>query len=289
MRYSFYCLGILVLSFASLSTIEAQIGINTDYPKTLFHIDAARDNPKDATTALSPLQQSNDIVVDNSGKLGVSTIAPTNKLHVENDEAITNTHTALRLTPGTGFPSILWLSNDSKTVEWKQNPSLGVLGTFEFAMQSFPYYISSWATLIKKTGTLNLETNGAGSTEYRIRIPSVGRYMVTVNIIGTNTSPSSLLTQSLYVMLGKNDNLANGLGFSDYYNQMGNDLADAVEYYQATTNTVNRPQAFTVSLYAGHCTPSDYLVIRIYASIAYDSGGFSTIAANPITVTVYNI
>ena len=291
MKYLLYCIGIVFLYYADIQIARAQIGINTEYPKTVFHIDAARDNPADGVTALSPLQQSNDIVVDNSGNLGVGTITPLTKLHVENDPSITGTSAALRLSPGIGLPSILWLSNDAKTVEWKQNPSLGVLGTFEFVMQSFPYANTNWASLIKRSGVMNLETNGVpGSTDYyRIRIPSAGRYMVTINIMGTNTSPSASLTQSLYVLLGKNDNLPSGLSFYDYYEQMGNNLADAVEYYQATLSMAKRTHPFTVSLYAGYCTPADYLVIRLMSSIAYLDGAFATIAANPITVTVYNI
>lgn len=292
MNYSLYYIVILFLYFSNTYIAEAQIGINTEYPKTIFHIDAAGDNPKNTITALTPLQESNDIVVDNSGKLGVGIIAPITKLQVENDKTITGTSSALRLTPSLGLPSILWLSDDAKTVKWKQNPSLGVMGTFEFAMQTFPYAQATWATLIKKSGTIALETNGIpGSSDYyRLRVPSEGRYIVTINVIGTNTNPGVVSTQSLYVMLGKNDNLPSGLTFNDYYAQMGTNLADAIEYYQSTTNVAKRPHPFTVSLYAGHCTPSDYLVIRLMASIEYQGGGgFSCVAANPITVTVYNI
>lgn len=291
MKYSLYCVAIVSLCLANVYTTMAQIGINTEYPRTIFHIDAAGDNPQNTTTALTVVQESNDIVVDNNGKLGIGTIAPETKLHVENDPSVTGTASALRLTPGIGTASILWLSNDGKTVQWKQNPSLGVMGAFEFTMQSFPYYQANWASLVKKSGVMNLETNGtSGSTDYyRIRIPSAGRYMVTINIMGTNTGPTGLLTHSLYVLLGKNDNLAPGITFANYYNLMGSNLADAIEYYQATVSMAKRSHPFTVSLYAGYCTPSDYLVIRLIPAIAYAGGTFTTIAANPITVTVYNI
>ncbi len=59
----------------------AQIGINTENPKGVFHIDAGKDNPaapNDPDTA----QQLNDIVVTPIGNIGIGTINPSSKLEV---------------------------------------------------------------------------------------------------------------------------------------------------------------------------------------------------------------
>lgn len=54
--------------------IEAQIGINTSNPQSIFHIDGKNDNPQ---TGVPPLpQQINDVVITSDGRLGIGTILP---------------------------------------------------------------------------------------------------------------------------------------------------------------------------------------------------------------------
>lgn len=60
--------------------IHAQVGVNTTNPQGVFHVDGAKDNP--ATGVPSVAQQANDVAVTATGSVGVGTIAPTNKLHV---------------------------------------------------------------------------------------------------------------------------------------------------------------------------------------------------------------
>ncbi|GEN76356.1 hypothetical protein CHA01nite_20960 [Chryseobacterium hagamense] len=58
----------------------SQVGINTNNPQAIFHVDGGKDNP--ATGVPTTAQQSNDFVVTSTGATGIATIAPTNKLHV---------------------------------------------------------------------------------------------------------------------------------------------------------------------------------------------------------------
>ncbi|WP_426481076.1 hypothetical protein [Chryseobacterium sp. R2ACT005] len=54
--------------------VLGQVGINTQNPKAIFHIDGSKDNPSSGT--LSALQQKNDVVVTSAGQIGIGTILP---------------------------------------------------------------------------------------------------------------------------------------------------------------------------------------------------------------------
>ena len=66
-----------------VSSLQAQIGVNTNYPRGVFHIDAGGDNPQDLTTALTATQAANDVYIDSStGNMGIGTVNPNAKLHI---------------------------------------------------------------------------------------------------------------------------------------------------------------------------------------------------------------
>ncbi|SUP53747.1 Uncharacterised protein [Weeksella virosa] len=70
---------LLILLFA-ISSLYAQVGINTDNPQQLFHVDGQKNNP--TTGSPSADQQKDDVVITVDGRLGIGTIAPTEKLDV---------------------------------------------------------------------------------------------------------------------------------------------------------------------------------------------------------------
>lgn len=78
---------LLFLTFGS-TICFAQIGVNTSNPQTAFHIDGAKDNPETGTPTAA--QQVNDVAVTTAGRIGIGTIAPTNKLEVNNGTAGTS-------------------------------------------------------------------------------------------------------------------------------------------------------------------------------------------------------
>lgn len=278
------CSSILPVMF---NQVQAQVGINTEYPRTVFHIDGAGDNPQDLTSSLSDLQQSNDIVISNDGKLGVGTITPGTKLDITDNKSITGQE-ALKLTPALGVPSILYLEGDGQTTTWRPAPNIGILGQFRVTSTSFPSRVATYAGLVSMDGTMTVEGG------YKIRVPANGRYFVTLNIYGTNNSTSSSpgsSIQSLYIYLAKNDTQVQSMEYDSYYSGIGSNLADVIEYYQATPlSTGSRINSFTVSLYAGYCVTSDYLVVRFAPVVGYSTtSSFTPNTLNPITITIYNI
>lgn len=74
---------LLALCLLLISSVFAQVGINTNYPRGILHIDAAGDNPNDLTTPLTAGQAANDIYVEqNTGNVGIGTVSPKAKLHI---------------------------------------------------------------------------------------------------------------------------------------------------------------------------------------------------------------
>lgn len=263
--------------------LKAQVGINTEDIRGVFHLDAAADN----NPIINSLSESNDVVITSDGNMGVGTITPGTKLDITDNKSITGQE-ALKLTPALGVPSILYLEGDGQTTTWRPAPNIGILGQFRVTSTSFPSRVATYAGLVSMDGTMTVEGG------YKIRVPANGRYFVTLNIYGTNNSTSSTpgsSIQSLYVYLAKNDTQVQSMEYDAYYSGIGSNLADVIEYYQATPlSTGARINSFTVSLYAGYCVTSDYLVIRFAPVVGYSTtSSFTPNTLNPITITIYNI
>lgn len=274
---------IICVVVLSVSQCFSQIGIQTEYPKALFHIDGAGDNPKNATSILTTSQLQNDIAVNTVGNIGVGTITPQSKLDITHDPTITGDTYALRLTPGYGAPAILVLQSDGKTVKWEANPSLGKKAQFRFNPIKVPYVNSLYSNFTKLNGDLNLSGTNA------IAITTEGRYLLTVDMMGlatldSRTSPP--LQASIYIYLYK------------YEASTGSTtLVDGIEHYMSITEKVGSYMAFPAALYAGYCKPSDRLYIAVRPSIAFgisgsaeaQNGNVEFTNTNPSIVTVYNI
>jgi hypothetical protein len=72
---------IVFLSILTVGTAAyAQIGVNTQNPQGIFHIDGAKDNPETGTPTLA--QQANDVSVTSMGNVGIGTNTPTNKIEI---------------------------------------------------------------------------------------------------------------------------------------------------------------------------------------------------------------
>ena len=72
-------LGLGAMAFAQ----TGQVGVNTANPQGTFHVDGAKDNA--TTGAPTTAQQANDMVVLSSGRVGIGTTTPAEKLHIYNE------------------------------------------------------------------------------------------------------------------------------------------------------------------------------------------------------------
>jgi|SRR5690606_23096727 len=113
-----------LIPFISLN-LNAQtenVGINTEFPQEVFHIDGKTDNPKTPTLPNSE-QVNNDFMVDEAGNIGLGTIpnadAKVNiSVNTNNDAEIGK---GFRLKDGTeGDGNLLSLSNTQGDIVWKK-------------------------------------------------------------------------------------------------------------------------------------------------------------------------
>lgn len=96
----------------------AQVGINTENPQGIFHVDGAKDNPPVGTPA--PDKQLNDFIVSSTGMVGIGTINSTAKLTVDSG---VNNQSGMKLTnltasspPYNGATSTLAVQSDGTFV-----------------------------------------------------------------------------------------------------------------------------------------------------------------------------
>ncbi|WP_077416230.1 hypothetical protein [Chryseobacterium sp. JV274] len=109
---------LLPMTAVLFSTIVyGQVGINTQKPKGILHIDGGKDNPTDDSTPTIG-QQANDFVVTSNGNVGIATISPTEKLEVNGKAKINN----LPVNGTAGFTA-------TKTVVADANGIIGVLNS----------------------------------------------------------------------------------------------------------------------------------------------------------------
>ncbi|PWN58387.1 hypothetical protein [Chryseobacterium viscerum] len=82
----------IIFTFVLFSSIAfAQVGINTENPQQIFHVDGNKDNP---TTGIpNPAQQINDVVITSNGQIGIGTTSPISKLDVKGNISL-NTNSA---------------------------------------------------------------------------------------------------------------------------------------------------------------------------------------------------
>lgn len=70
MKTKFIFLGMLSIPILALS----QVGVNTNNPQGIFHVDGAKDNPD--TGSSTPFQDANDFIITSDGSVGVGTTSP---------------------------------------------------------------------------------------------------------------------------------------------------------------------------------------------------------------------
>ncbi len=106
---------LITLSVLFCVSVNSQVGIETEYPKGILHVDGNKDNPKNATETLTTVQQANDFVVQQgSGNVGLGTITPTTKLEINNG----TTNGAIKIKDGNQGSGKYLMSDNNGLATW---------------------------------------------------------------------------------------------------------------------------------------------------------------------------
>ena len=227
----------------------AQIGINTDNPQQLFHIDALKNTS-------GTLNISDDIVTDSNGNMGMGTISPTARLHIATDNI------ALRLQDGTqGAKKMLYSKDNNGNLSWTDQPT----------SSATIYYLN--------TGRRNLP-NSTRNLLISIPISEAGNYLVFIRWWGSATTTYSVYKHiSAYLYLTE----ASTSATSDYGTEH-----DGVEHY-VSYPVANNYFSFTTMLFGNISTGGKYLKLWINPSTpASTAGTFNWVIGAVNNGTIHN-
>ncbi|WP_353165460.1 hypothetical protein [Empedobacter brevis] len=107
--------------FASTVSLFSQVGVNTENPQGVFHVDGGKDNP--TTEAPSVVQQANDFVITSTGNVGIGNIAPITKFSINS-----SFRNGFRLSDGTqGEGKLLQSLNIQGDIAWKERKTVKII------------------------------------------------------------------------------------------------------------------------------------------------------------------
>ena len=209
-----------------IAIVSAQIGIKTESPQRIFHLDGKSDTSGNTNI-------SDDVVIHDNGNLGVGTLNPTAKLHIESSSDV-----ALRLQDGTeGDLKMLYSKDANGNLSWTDQPlSSAKIYNLNTGKRTFP--------------------NKARNMLISIPVTETGNYLVFIRWWGSATATYDVMKHiSAYIYLSQ----ANTAAVSD----VGTDK-DGVEHY-VSYPTANAYYSFTTSLF-GYMTAGTYLKLWLSPS-----------------------
>ncbi|WP_449400952.1 hypothetical protein [Chryseobacterium wanjuense] len=104
---------ILLCSIAAFSISYSQVGVNTENPQGIFHVDGGKDNVSTGIPTVD--QQSNDFTVSNTGNVGIGTTTPSKKLDINSPTA-----GAIKIVDGTQAAGRLLISDSEGIATWQE-------------------------------------------------------------------------------------------------------------------------------------------------------------------------
>lgn len=210
--------------------VHGQIGINTEFPLGILHVDGARDN-----LSLSPSAEQvvNDVVVTSAGNIGIGTTAPIVKVDLKNDPS--TTVPSLRIQDISGaLPNKVLESGADGVAFWSPQP-ISVTKTYA-AIPAQKFIYAERAPLVMDNDII---------------IPENGKYLLTLrwwSYYRLSNTPSNKV--SIYVYVLKRGTTT--------------DL-DQIEYYLLASQ--NQVVTFTTSLYLGDCKAGETIDVIIKPQI----------------------
>lgn len=158
---------VLIVTVISV-TVFGQVGINTENPQQMFHTDGQKDNP--ATGTPTETQQLNDVVITENGQIGVGIIAPTEKIDVKGNIALSSD------------------GNEASSIKFYENSENGSNKITVKAPETFTTDRNITLPSNEPKNGYVLVTDASGNTSWGAVIPS----LTTLASIALKTPPSPI-------------------------------------------------------------------------------------------------
>jgi hypothetical protein len=173
---------------------EEAVGINTENPKGVLHIDGAANNP--SSGIISPAQAADDVVIDESGRLGIGVTAPAAKVHIYSDTP----GEALRIVDGTQGDGKVLISDADGKASWGTGPGAwwyAALFDSErtgFKDNAVDGNTTAFANYERSTISSISEGEVYAATG-TISVPFAGKYRITLNVhfMSDRTTEASII------------------------------------------------------------------------------------------------
>lgn len=107
---------VTIFTFLSITTFS-QVGINTENPQAIFHVDGLNDNK--TSTTLSSTQQNNDFVVTTNGNVGIGVVNPEKKLEIISGGTSTSPVIGVKIKDGNEGKGKVLVSDEDGNATWK--------------------------------------------------------------------------------------------------------------------------------------------------------------------------
>lgn len=187
-RSVFVC--ILTLGYTSFS--YGQIGINTENPQALLHIDGASTpattNPSSGT--ITDAQALDDIVITNDGNIGIGTLSPSAKVSI----VTTGSVKGISIIDGTEGANKVLVSDDNGIGKWS-------------------YMAGSWMAILNAAAEIIVEPNKLGNFDFKyyasglLSNPSQGAIDIVNGVITVPISGYYKIT--IFASIVNNSNIQN--------------------------------------------------------------------------------
>ncbi|UKB78325.1 hypothetical protein [Chryseobacterium sp. MEBOG07] len=191
---------IILLSIISHIIAYAQVGINTPNPQATLHVDGGKDNS--TTDAPTVAQQANDFVVTATGRIGIGTTTPSQKLEIQTGGIPASPVPGFKLIDGNQTDNYALVSDANGVGTWKPitveyqtiNP-IGVGSYILPANTTTANYTGVKITLAPGKWVLNfvIPIRVAPNSNY---MP--GSQFPRLRLMDTNTAPVDVTTASPY-------------------------------------------------------------------------------------------
>lgn len=268
---------VILSVFALTITVSllSQVGINTNTPYTnsVFHIDAKGNNT--SATTVTAAQAADDIMINSSGNMGIGTVNPTAKVHIDSS---TGTLKPIRLADGSQGVNKYFFSDADGKGTWQDKPMPNGIVYYSNSAKTYPYNVYT---------ELPVEINSAGYS--RITIPRQGNYVVTLRWWGA----ASGLADGTKIMAAANIRLCRYITASSF------SVLDQTTFYMPVigSSASGTRFSFMVSFFASNLAANSIL----YLQIAPANSGYTWVTGANLTpvqatqtiyypsVMVYNI